>query len=57
MALFSIVDQATRSANQNINTTFEHFQLFIVAIATVCQTKFQTCFVRKCLGIRVNLNG
>ena len=41
MVLFGVVDKTAGGPNQDIDAAFQHFQLFIVAVAAVGGAKFQ----------------
>ncbi|MNV47886.1 hypothetical protein D3C71_1397690 [compost metagenome] len=41
IVLFGVIDQTTGSTDQDIHAAFQHFQLFVVAVAAIRQAKFQ----------------
>lgn len=47
MVLFGVVDKTAGGPNQDIDAAFQHFQLFIVAVAAVGRAKFQAGGLRQ----------
>ena len=55
MVLFGVVDKTAGGPNQDIDAAFQHFQLFIVAVAAIGQAKFQAGGLRQGLSVCVDL--
>lgn len=52
MVLFGVVDKTAGGPNQDIDAAFQHFQLFIVAVAAVGGAKFQAGGLRGAQRLR-----
>ncbi|MNS60932.1 hypothetical protein D3C72_939440 [compost metagenome] len=56
VVLFSVINQAARGADKNINAAFQHFQLFIIAVTAISQTQLQASGLSQRFCVSVDLH-
>ena len=49
MVLFGVIDKTAGGTDQDIHTAFQHFQLFIVAVAAIGRPSFRPV---ACAGVQ-----